>query len=328
MPGTNDHPGDYRASGCTACHVVYANDRSPVHSGPYAKYGNQGFSAQIDPTIPQKRIRPSDPARVHALDPDQPVHRVPHPSRHEHGGDLSRLHLVGQRNRWRTRCIRKKQHNPTDEERYQSWQANPEGAAARGMWRDLDFLQKIGYARIQQAAEAHAVRRFPRPRLGVSRRLQARPQGQSARRRKTTSCRRTTIPTSLKRRVHLRDIHLEKGMHCVDCHFEQDTHGNGKLYGETRNAVEVDCVDCHGTIDQQAPRCTLRPRPHPPVAHDLSTAAHALGPAPVLSGRTASCISARWSIRTARRGKWCRCWTPSRPAIRTTARNRAWRKPY
>ena len=32
--GTNDHPGDYRSSGCTACHVVYANDRSKVHSGP------------------------------------------------------------------------------------------------------------------------------------------------------------------------------------------------------------------------------------------------------------------------------------------------------
>ena len=53
LPGTNDHPGDYRNSGCTACHVIYANDRSPVHSGPYAKYGNQAHSAQIDPTIPQ-----------------------------------------------------------------------------------------------------------------------------------------------------------------------------------------------------------------------------------------------------------------------------------
>ena len=42
LPGTNDHPGDYRNSGCTACHVIYANDRSPVHSGPYAAYGNQG----------------------------------------------------------------------------------------------------------------------------------------------------------------------------------------------------------------------------------------------------------------------------------------------
>ena len=31
--------------------------------------------------------------------------------------------------------------------------------------------------------------------------------------------------------------------------------GNGNLYGETRNAVEVDCIDCHGTISKKA---TLR----------------------------------------------------------------------
>jgi len=28
--GSNNHPGDYRSSGCSACHVVYANDRSPT----------------------------------------------------------------------------------------------------------------------------------------------------------------------------------------------------------------------------------------------------------------------------------------------------------
>ena len=42
LPGTNDEPGDYRGSGCTACHVVYANDRSPQHSGPYASFGHLG----------------------------------------------------------------------------------------------------------------------------------------------------------------------------------------------------------------------------------------------------------------------------------------------
>src|SRR5882672_5161923 len=52
FPGTNDQPGDYRASGCTACHVVYANDRSTAHSAQYAPFGNQGFSASKDPTIP------------------------------------------------------------------------------------------------------------------------------------------------------------------------------------------------------------------------------------------------------------------------------------
>ena len=53
-------------------------------------------------------------------------------------------------------------------------------------------------------------------------------------------------PEQFGKAVHLKDIHLEKGMQCIDCHFEQDNHGNGKLYGETRNAVEIDCVDCHG----------------------------------------------------------------------------------
>src|SRR5260370_9067832 len=52
MPGTSDQPGDYRASGCTACHVIYANDRSVKHSAQYATFGNRGFSASKDPTIP------------------------------------------------------------------------------------------------------------------------------------------------------------------------------------------------------------------------------------------------------------------------------------
>ena len=36
---------------------------------------------------------------------------------------------------------------------------------------------------------------------------------------------------------------------------QQDNHGDGNLYGETRNAVEIDCVDCHGAISHKA---TLR----------------------------------------------------------------------
>jgi hypothetical protein len=49
------------------------------------------------------------------------------------------------------------------------------------------------------------------------------------------------------------DIHLEKGMHCVDCHFLQDNHGNTKLYGEVRAAIEIQCVDCHGTTGETVP---------------------------------------------------------------------------
>ncbi len=53
LPGTNDHPGDYRGSGCTACHVIYANDSDPSHSAVYAQFGHSGFSASSDPTIPK-----------------------------------------------------------------------------------------------------------------------------------------------------------------------------------------------------------------------------------------------------------------------------------
>ena len=99
--GTNDHPGDYRSSGCTACHVIYANDRSPVNSGPYAAFGNRGLSFQPDPDDPARRAGPSDPAPVHGGHPDQPVHRLPHPPGHERAQLLHRLHVVGRGDRRR-----------------------------------------------------------------------------------------------------------------------------------------------------------------------------------------------------------------------------------
>jgi hypothetical protein len=49
--GTNDHPGDYRSSGCSACHVIYANDRDSSHSAFYNQAGNLGFSQTADKSI-------------------------------------------------------------------------------------------------------------------------------------------------------------------------------------------------------------------------------------------------------------------------------------
>ena len=48
-------------------------------------------------------------------------------------------------------------------------------------------------------------------------------------------------------------------MQCNDCHFAQDNHGNGKIYGEPRAAVEIDCIDCHGTIRSKATLITSGP---------------------------------------------------------------------
>ena len=252
MPGTNDHPGDYRSSGCTACHVIYANDRDPVHSGPYAKFGNMGTSAESDPTIPKGQ--PGHPIRhefTRSIPTSQCIVCHIHP-----GTNMvaSYLGFTWWDNETDGQLMYPaKQHDPTDEERFKSWQANPEGAAARGKWSDLDFLSKTGTPEFNaqlkntQFADFHghgwvfrAV--FKRDRKGNL--------------LDTEDNRVSPDDTDkFKKAVHLQDIHLEKGMHCSDCHFAQDSHGNGKIYGETRNAVEVDCIDCHGTIQSKA---TLR----------------------------------------------------------------------
>src|SRR3546814_200722 len=45
--GTNDQPGDYRHSGCSGCHVIYANDREPRHSLTYAKFRSEEHTSEL-----------------------------------------------------------------------------------------------------------------------------------------------------------------------------------------------------------------------------------------------------------------------------------------
>src|SRR5256886_2223430 len=48
-------------------------------------------------------------------------------------------------------------------------------------------------------------------------------------------------------------------MPCVDSHFRQDSHGSGNLYTEPRAAIEIGCIDCHGSIRQRATLFTSGP---------------------------------------------------------------------
>ncbi|HUA21091.1 MAG TPA: hypothetical protein VMB25_20225 [Bryobacteraceae bacterium] len=249
MPGTNDHPGDYRNSGCTACHVIYANDRSPIHSGPYAMYGNQGHSAEADPTIPHDESgHPIKHEFTRAIPTSQCIVCHIHPGTNMVASYLGYIWWDNETDG--EHMYPKEQHNPSDEERFQAWLANPESAAARGLWKDLSSLENTGTPEFNrqlqhtQFADFHghgwifrAV--YKRDRKGNL--LDAMSHLVAADDR-----------DKFQKAVQLRDIHLEKGMHCIDCHFAQDNHGNGNLYGETRNAVEVDCVDCHGTISHKA----------------------------------------------------------------------------
>lgn len=250
MPGTNDHPGDYRASGCTACHVIYANDRSAIHSASYARYGNQGHSAQIDPTIPKNEAgHPIKHEFTLSIPTSQCITCHIHPGTNMVASYLGYTWWDNETDG--DKMYPAKQHDPSDEERYRVFMANPEGAAARGKWSDPDFLETTGTTKFNEQlkesrfADFHghgwvfrAV--FKRDRKGNL--LDAEDKQLPAK-------------TSLDNAVQLRDIHLEKGMHCVDCHFQQDSHGDTHLYGATRDAVEVDCVDCHGTVSKKA---TLR----------------------------------------------------------------------
>lgn len=266
LPGTNDHPGDYRNSGCTACHVIYANDRSPIHSGPYATYGNQGHSAEVDPTIPHNESgHPIKHEFTRSIPTSQCIVCHIHPGTNMVASYLGYIWWDNETDG--EHMYPKEQHNPSDEERFQAWLANPESAAARGLWKDLSFLEKTGTPEFNaqlkdtQFADFHghgwvfrAV--YKRDRQGdmLDAKNQVVPPGDK---------------DKFQKAVQLRDIHLQNGMHCIDCHFAQDNHGDGNLYGETRDAVEVDCVDCHGTISHKA---TLRTSAAaaPRGGHDLA----------------------------------------------------------
>ena len=41
--------------------------------------------------------------------------------------------------------------------------------------------------------------------------------------------------------TRMMDVHFEKGMHCIDCHFLQDAHGDGNLYNTNWDTIEIEC---------------------------------------------------------------------------------------
>ncbi len=58
-----------------------------------------------------------------------------------------------------------------------------------------------------------------------------------------------------------RDVHYDKGMACIDCHTENDVHGDGNIYSKREQAVEIECSDCHGTIKEFSLLKTSRGNP-------------------------------------------------------------------
>lgn len=254
--GTNDQPGDFRSSGCTACHVVYANDRDAAHSADYAKFGNMGETQTEDPTITKNESgHPIKHAMTNGIPSSQCMICHIHP-----GGNmvLSYYGMIWWDNETDADEMYPKQGkklSPEEEENIRL--RNPEGAAVRGLWgQDPKFLAEIWKEvnpklKHTQFADFHGhgwVFRTVYKQDNAGNLLDENGKIVSF-----------DDPEKFKKVVQLADIHLDKGMHCADCHFRNDSHGNGNIYNEGRAAIELDCIDCHGTIYAKANGLTSGP---------------------------------------------------------------------
>jgi len=256
--GTNEQPGDYRSSGCTSCHVVYANDRSEKRAGPYARFGNAGIAHTADPTIPKHesghplrhaftRAIPSSQCMVcHMHQPNVFLNSFYGFTMWDYESDAPFM--------WP-----EKQKYPTAAEIRAINERNPEEAAIRGKWGDPEFLKNVSSLNPQlkdtQFADYHghgwnfrAI--FKRDRKGTLLDKDGKAVADDD-------------PRKFSKAVHLSSVHLDLGMHCVDCHFGQDNHGNGHIYGEVAAAIEIDCADCHGTVSRYPTLFTSGPSARP-----------------------------------------------------------------
>jgi hypothetical protein len=377
--GTNDQPGDYRQSGCAGCHVVYANDREPRHSLTYAKYGRDGQTFTVDPTIANK-MEPSHggghgelkggahgDATTHGASGDhgdEAPAGMPRDS--AHGGVKEKGHPIEHvftRAITTAQCMNchmhqpniflnsylgytmwdyesdadllwpgpenrltpppgqedkyKKQKFPTAAEVHEVLDRNPEGAAPRGLWADVDFVRNVydvnDQARHTQFADYHGhgwnfraiLKRDREGNLlnadgnmatyGTETANIVSPDDPERWRKSCSAytdekqralCLSTAdqgkegkfVPPGINpgKTVHMMDIHAEKGMQCADCHFSQDSHGNGFIYGEVANAIEIGCKDCHGTATQYPTLLTSGPAA-PPKGNNLALIRNADG---------------------------------------------------
>jgi hypothetical protein len=153
---------------------------------------------------------------------------------------------------------------PTAEQVVEVLDRNPEAAAPRGLWADVEFLREVydrvnPLARMNQFADYHGHGWnfrgvFRRDREGNLLDV----DGNRLNPDDPELFRRTGEPefappgANLGRAVHMMDIHAEVGLQCADCHFAGDSHGNGFIYGEVANAIEIGCRDCHGTAREYA----------------------------------------------------------------------------
>ena len=154
----------------------------------------------------------------------------------------------------------KKQKYPTAAEVRTVLDRNPEGASPKGLWADIDFLRNVydlnSETKDTQFADYHghgwnfrAILKRDREGNLLDKDGAIVDNEDPEKFRKEDEEKFVEPGINPGKSVHMMSIHAEVGMQCADCHFGQDSHGNGLIYGEVANAVEINCKDCHGTAD-------------------------------------------------------------------------------
>ena len=274
--GTNEQSGDYRHSGCAACHSLYANDRDgfpappgfkaptfdggPVkiyHAGlipflfegldDFLKNGNKGISRSGSHILPHST---GGFPVVHKLSTKVPVSQCITCHHHQGNGAIGTYEgslwwdyetdaaAVRKAGGWASDSYA---YVPemTDDERLEMLGKQDALAEHNPEFKTIQFADQHGHGWNFRKV-------FKQDRHGVLLDAHDNPIAHSD-------------PQRFAKAVHLRDIHLEKGMHCIDCHSEQDMHGDGHIYAQMTDAIEIECWDCHGTATKKASLATSGP---------------------------------------------------------------------
>ncbi|MGH9863384.1 MAG: hypothetical protein ACRD35_08170, partial [Candidatus Acidiferrales bacterium] len=215
--------GDYRASGCASCHVPYANSRDEA-AASLAEYGNRGLSVSGDKAIPKDE--PGHPIR-HQFTRSIPASQCLVCHYHQGSGAIGTyLGVI-----WWDR--------ETEADKVKALDGEDEYGPGQP-----DLARHNQEFRQMQLADHHShgwnfMKVYKRDEKGRLLDGEGRVVADDD-------------PDKWRKAVHLKDIHFERGMHCIDCHTKQDMHGDGNIYAQMTDAIEIRCVDCHGTIRQRA----------------------------------------------------------------------------
>ncbi len=219
--GSNDRAGRYRASGCPACHMEYANN------GRYR--GN-------DVNIP--RDEPADPD---ALQPGERPHVRDHQIRNVIKTLPNGTTIRGISDRACLAC-----HRDSNQTVLQYWGIRPDPDGDLGATRQYPF-SPARYRAIDPAPYGGTGPRIDLIDPATSATFDGRPADRYLEFEDYDGDGRDDTPP---------DVHAEAGMVCIDCHGSRDVHGgtaddptSSEIVSRKEHATRITCESCHGTVD-------------------------------------------------------------------------------